>query len=248
MRIEYAGHSRIPELKELWKVCFPDTDDFISGFFATGFSGEKCRVLLDGQRAAAVLYWLDGEYRGQKLAYLYAVATHPDYRGRGLCRKLMEDTHALLRDQGYAAALLLPGEPGLREMYGKMGYRDCCGLSVFSCEAGEKIPMTQIPWQEYAALRPAFLPEDGALQEGIEFLSTYAKFYRGEGFLLAAAWGDGPFFGMELLGDQTAAPGILGALGVSKGTFRTPGGKPGAMARPLAASAQLPGYFGLTFD
>ncbi len=248
MKIDYPAQNQLPELKELWKLCFSDTDEFIDGFFATGFSWEKCRLMTDGGHVVAALYWLDGEHRGQKLAYLYAVATHPGYRGRGLCRKLMADTHELLRIQGYAAALLLPGEPGLREMYRKLGYQDCCGLAGFSCEAGEPIPVTEITWQEYEALRPGFLPENGAVQEGVSFLSTYAKFYRGENFLLAAVQNEETFFGTELLGDREAAPGILGALGYQTGAFRTPGGKPGVMALPLDPSAELPGYLGLTFD
>lgn len=248
MMIDYPTTEQIPQLKKLWEVCFQDPESFIDGFFATDFSSQRCRCIGEGGRVIAALYWLDGEYKGRQLAYLYAVATHPDYRGKGLCRELMADTHDLLRIQGYAAALLLPGEPGLREMYRKLGYRDCCGISSFSCEAGETIPVTEISWQEYETLRPGFLPEKGANQQGIQFLGTYCRFYRGEKFLLAAAQSEESFAGMELLGDRNAAPGILGALGAKNGTFRTPGGKPGAMALSLDPSAELPGYLGLTFD
>ncbi len=249
MMIDHPAPDQVPALKSLWAKCFPDPERFIDGFFDTAFSDRRCRCMVEAGETLAALYWLDAEYLGQKMAYIYAVATDPDHRGRGLCRRLMADAHVLLTAQGYAAALLLPGEPGLREMYRKMGYQDCCSISGFSCEAGEKIPVEEVCWQEYAALRPFFLPENGALQDGLAFLATYAKFYLGEKFLLAAVTEGENFAGLELLGDREAAPGILAALGHEKGTFRTPGkAVPGAMYLPLKESVEAPGYFGLTFD
>lgn len=249
MKIDYPSEKQIPQLKALWKACFPDTEAFIDGFFETGFSADRCRVMTDGGSAAAALYWLGAEYRGQKLAYVYAVATAPQYRGRGLCRKLMEDAHAVLRSHSYGAALLMPGEPGLRQMYEKFGYRNQCEIEEFFCLHGERIPIKEIEWEEYAALRPGFLPEGGAVQDGLSFLSTYAKFYRGEGFLLACAKEGKKLLGLELLGKKEAAPGILAALECETGTFRTPGtGKATVMSFPLREGVGWPEYFGLTFD
>lgn len=249
MMIEYPTASHIPALKKLWALSFPDPEGFIGGFFETGFSSRRCRCILDGETAIAALYWFDAEYLGQKMAYLYGVATDPAYRGQGLCRQLMEDVHKLLRRQGYAAALLMPGEPGLRQMYEKFDYRDCCGIGEVSCSAGNPVSLWEIGWKEYAALRPGLLPENGAVQQGLDFLSTYAHFYRGEDFLLAAAKENGTLLGLELLGNADRAPGILGAFNCEKGTFRTPGRTTSTvMALPLADGTALPGYVGLTFD
>ncbi len=249
MKIDYPSENQIPALKQLWEKCFPDPGSFIDGFFANGFSPEKCRCLTESGALAAALYWFDARYKDQKLAYIYAVATDPEFRGRGLCRMLMEDVHELLKHQGYAATLLLPGEPGLRRMYEKFGYRDCCEIGEFTCEAGEKIPVTEIGWEEYAAQRPSFLPEEGAEREGIRFLGTYARFYRGEDFLLAAAREEDHLIGLELLGRKEKTAGILATLNCKNGTFRHPGtGKPGAMILPLEDGVESPGYFGLTFD
>ena len=53
----------------------------------------------------------------------------------------------------------------------------------------------------------------------------------------------------ELLGNAGVAPGLLLALGLGFGTFRTPGeGKPFAMFLPLSDDAVTPGYFGFAFD
>lgn len=56
-------------------------------------------------------------------AYLYAVATRADCRGRGLCRGLMAYAEEDLRRRGFSCCVLTPGEPSLFEFYGAMGYK-----------------------------------------------------------------------------------------------------------------------------
>ena len=69
-----------------------DEDAFLDTFFSVAFSPDRCRCILDHENLQAVLYWFDATCENQKFAYLYAVATDPASRGRGLCRMLMEDT------------------------------------------------------------------------------------------------------------------------------------------------------------
>lgn len=242
---------RTEQLRSLWQLAFGDSEEFIHLFFDTAYAPERCQTITIDDQVAAALYWFDTECGGQKFAYIYAVATHPDFRNRGLCRELMERTHALLAEQGYDGALLMPAEAGLRQMYGKMGYRDCCNISAFSCAAGEEIPVRRISKEEYARLRRAFLPLGSVIQEGanLDYLETFARFYAGDHFLLVAAPWKGKLNGIELLGNKAAAPGILRALGFAEGMFRTPGEDiPFAMFRPLKEHAAPPKYFGLAFD
>jgi len=239
------------QLKTLWHLAFGDGMEFIELFFQTAYSPERCLYLTENGQITAALYWLDCEYQGQKQAYIYAVATHPEHRGKGLCRQLMDKAHAILQAQGYAAALLRPADDGLRRMYRKMGYRVCTGVSEFDCTAAGTVPIRKIRAEEYSQLRRRYLPEDGILQEGVSltYLESYADLYAGEDFLLAGAFYDGSFTGMELLGNRNAAPGILGALGYDSGSFRCPGREiPFGMFLPLAENAAEPGYLGLVFD
>ena len=251
MVIDYPAVGQKPQLRTLWHLAFGDSEDFVAGFFASGYSPRRCRCAAENGNVAAALYWFDAEFRGQKFAYLYAVATHPDFRNRGLCRALMADAAACLTGQGYDGALLMPHDSGLREMYGRMGYRDCCTMSEFSCDAGKAVALRPVSVAEFAALRREHLPPDGVIQEGanLSYLSSYAAFYAGDDFLLAAEHDGDSLTGTELLGNAAAAPGILGTLGFSHGRFRTPGTLlPGAMFRPLRAGADAPGYLGLVFD
>lgn len=239
--------SDIPGLRELWKLAFGDTDAFLDSFFTTAYSPERSHLLkVDGQVAAA-LYWFSCRCGDQKIAYIYAVATHPDFRGQGLCRRLMQQTHTILTQQGYDAVLLVPQDAGLRKMYAAMGYGDATSVSEFTCEAGNPITLTEVDKNTYATLRRQLLPKGSVVQEeeNLRFLSTYARFYRGESCLLAVSGSQIP----ELLGDRENAPGIVAALGLKSGSFRTPGSDfPYAMFLALTANATVPSYFGFAFD
>lgn len=242
----------IPALRDLWKIAFGDTDDFLDCFFSTAYSPRRCRCIFEGKQPAAVLYWLDCALDGQTFAYIYAVATHPDFRGRGLCRKLMADTHALLANAGYGGAVLVPQKESLRNMYAGMGYRDFGGLEELTREAGDvPVPLRAVGPGEFAALRQQLLPEKGITQEGenLRFLARQMQFYAAEDVLMAAWAEGGVLHAAEYLGSQEKLPAILKTLGFTRGIFRVPGNKiPFAMVHPLRTDAPEPGYFGFAFD
>lgn len=252
MRIDPPTPSQLPELLQMWKAAFGDHGGFWEMFLETAFVPEHCRcVTVDGQ-AAAALFWFDCSCEGEKIAYVYAVVTHPGHRNKGLCRRLLEDTHTHLTGLGYHAVMLVPEQKGLRQMYRKLGYQDCTSVSEFSCAAGTApIPVRAVDAEEYGRLRREFLPRLGVIQEGknLDFLAAQVQFFAGETFLLAAYLEEDTLQGMELLGDREAAPGILSALGCVEGKFRTAGtGKPFAMIFPLTENAVIPQYFGFAFD
>lgn len=232
-------------LRTLWTECFGNEDDWIGSFLDTAFRSEQTAVLTRQGRLAAALCWMDVFCEERKLAYLYAIATAPEFRRQGLCRELMKNTHRDLTRLGYAGCILVPAEDGLRQMYRKLGYGDFGGIREFSAQAAEPVPIRRVSPEEYASLRREYLPVGGVVQENgaADYLASGAKLYAGTDFLLAMS-GD---FGVELLGDSNAASGILGALGLERGTFRVPGDAPFAMYRSLTQDTWTPGYFGLAF-
>lgn len=252
MKPEYPAADQIPQLRNLWKASFGDDDAYLDLFFSTAFSPDRCRCIVENGSVTAALYWFDVSCDGAPMAYLYAVATDPDARNRGLCRALMEDTRAILTRRGYAGILLKPADEALRHMYARMGYAPCTTISRQVFEAADKaIALQKIDEQEYARLRRQLLPRGGVIQEGVttEFLDKQADFYRGEQFLAAVSVSDGEFFCHELLGDICAAPGILKALSCKKGAFLFPGsGEPFASFRPLTSGCPIPSYFGLALE
>lgn len=247
MRIDCPTPKQLPWLKELWREAFGEEEAFMEAFFTAAYAPQRCRIVTEGDAVAAMVHWLDGECRGRKYAYLYAVATCKAFQGRGLCRRLLADTHDQLSQHGYAGAILYPADEGLRGMYGKMGYRDLGQGREWRCTPGEPVALRKIGIEEYEVLRRAYLPEDGLIQEreNLALLAKTADLYAGDGFLLAASPEGENLTGMELLGREAAAPGIVAALGCTQGVFHR--GRQ-AMIRLLAEETEAPKYVGLVFD
>jgi len=248
----FADSSDIPVLRELWKEAFGDNDDFLDAFFSTAFDTNRCRIAMVEDKPAAVLYWFDCSINGQNCAYIYAVATAKDYRGNGACHMLLADTHALLTEKGYHSTVLVPGSEKLIRLYEGAEYEACTKISEIKCCAEDmNLSIYEISKKEFTTLRLGFLPKNSVVQEkeNLDYLSTQAKFYKGDNFLLVATIENENLFGVELLGDTSVAPGILHALSCKDGTFRTPGkDKEFAMFHKLAEDAVEPEYLGFAFD
>lgn len=252
MNIDYPVSSQIQPLRKLWKLAFGDEDAFLDLFFTHAFSPQRCRCITENGEVTAALYWFDAECTGQKFAYLYAVATHPSHRNRGLCRALLEDVRQLLSKQGYAGLILVPQSDSLSAMYRKMGFSDCTTVTEFTAPAEDtSLPLRRLSAAEYARLRREMLPPGGILQEGesLSFLSSLALFFAGNGWLAAVSMDGQKLHCHELLGDPDVSYALVAALGCREGFFRIPGAdKPFAQYLPLTANCAKPGYFGFAFD
>ncbi len=241
------------ELRALWQEAFGDSDEFLDTFFRTAFSYDRCRTLTVNGELAAVLYWFDCTLCGEKIAYIYAVATAKKHQRKGLCRTLTENTHEHLKALGYSGAILVPASDRLFEFYERLGYKTCSYIEEFECTACDTaIDIQKIRLQEYALLRRTFLPETGVIQENenLDFLKTQAEFFKGDGFLLAARNTGDTLYGVELLGNTQATPEITAAFGCKSGKFRTLGGtRPFAMYHSLnGKDIPYPIHFGFVFD
>ncbi len=253
MNINKPLKKDISQLKNLWKESFGDTDVVIDTFFAKAFSSDRCMCVFINGSIEASLYWFNCTFFGKRIAYIYAVSTAKQHRGKGYCRKLMEYTHLHLASLGYAGAILVPASEGLFSFYEKIGYTSCTTIAHIECKADfESVKVHEIDVEEYASLRRKFLPDGGVVQEGenLRFLSAYMRFYAGEDFLLTAKNEGDVLNGTELLGNTSRAPQIVSALGCKMGKFRIAGDeRPFAMHINFNKNNQkTPSYFGLAFD
>ncbi len=170
IRTAQAGEEK--RQKEIWEKCFQDSDEFIERFYTTRYDQEKTMVLLQDGEIASMLTMLPitvNDTDGQSFAavMLYAIATHPDYRQRGLATRLLDYTHEYLRLKEYAFSVLVPAEKGLFDFYRKQGYREGFGIreTVISSKNIESFPrdrdhqekLTEINPQEYNRRRNLFL-------------------------------------------------------------------------------------------
>lgn len=242
----------IADLRKLWQEAFDDPDDFTDLFFSKIYSPERCHCILDQGVPVSALYWFDCHLQGRRLAYIYAVATLKSHRGRGLAGQLMEETHEILRNQGYAGVILVPAGEKLFAFYKNLGYEVATTHSWLTCRASDSPRQIQkISPAEYARLLPAFLPEGGVVPgtDMLRFLDGYCHFYTGADFLMICEETKDGFKAQEFLGNTQAAPDILKTLGFAEGRFRTPGNNQDfAMWLPLQADCPKPAWFGPALD
>ena len=123
--ITHADNTHIPKLKLIWKTCFGDSNEYIDFFFDNCFPHAKCVVLLCDKLPIGAMYLMDikaDEYALQKNGYyVYAVAILPEYRGRGLFKKMHDALAGYLTSQNMFSALC-PANEKLCRYYAGLGY------------------------------------------------------------------------------------------------------------------------------
>lgn len=262
MSSRWAQPKEQQALQDLWKLCFGDGEEVTDCFFALFPPKLHTRVIeVDGQ-IAAMASWLpttlhmDG--KAVPGAYIYAVATHPDYRGRGLCRTLMEELeHSLfLQDKDFAA--LCPAGESLYRFYGGMGYE-----TVFyhetTCLKPEKesAALRLISPSAYLSLRESLLSISHCewTREALDYLSaTGCRFYRfADGGCAAVQQGSGEKLRIvELLSENQASAisSLCHLSGAETAELSGPGkGQSHGMLKWLKNEQKSePFYLGFAFD
>jgi len=197
MELRISRQQDMPQLKELWKLAFGDEDAYIDHFFQRYYAPERMLVLEDENGVQAMTAWFDMPLlsaQGQRWssAYLYAVATHPDCRGRGFAGQLLAFADRWLKGQGFACVTTVPARPDLHKFFGQNGFAEC-----FALEQREYVPqpgtntvlLKPVDSEEYGELRErlltgsdhiAYAPEAMAYQAGVCNLSGGGLYRAGE--------------------------------------------------------------------
>lgn len=226
----------VPAQRELWALAFGDSGAYVDNFYHRYYRPERVLVLEEEGVVRAMTAWFDttfvvpgqGEYRA---AYLYAVATHPDCRGRGLAGRLLAGADDYFRSLGIPAVTTVPAEPSLHRFFGANGFRECFHLTQWEhlpqggSEGGgpEFYPVSPA---RYGELRERLLaetphiayPEDAlAYQEGCCLLSGGGLYAAdtpdGPVLLCVEGAGNGVVVGKEFLGCPTAKQLSLPGVG-----------------------------------
>jgi len=204
----WATYNDIPALMQIRKICFGEEEDYSAFYFATRFTENNTLVYIEQNTPVASLTLLDAEVLtadGQvfPVAYIYSVATLPEWRCRGLAAALSNCADKHLQAQGVAASLLVPSTVPLFDYYAKLGYETKFFIEKNEVVAmGNKIDMIEL-WEisagEYFRLRKEaysaggyyvqwdeaalnFAIEDCRLSGGLPYYLRKGKM---EGFFLA---------------------------------------------------------------
>ncbi len=244
----------IPALRQLWKLAFGDGDAYVDNFFHTYYQPGRVLVLEENGAVMSMTAWFDTQFAvpGQgtyRAAYLYAVATHPHARGRGLSGQLQAWADNYFRALGIPAVTTVPAQPSLHNFFAAHGFRECfvhTQRESHPLRAPEGTPpfsLEPLSPEDYAALREELLSplphivldrEALACQAGACALTPGGGLYAahtpwGRTLVCAEGMEDSSLLVKELLSDQPGAESALlewlpRLLPAWRGTYRVPRG------------------------
>ena len=142
-------------LCDLWHTVFGDSYDYIKLIFRSGYENDiLCFGELDGEIAVSALYLIKNTLKfNNKLYngwYLYAAATLPEYRAKGIMSRLIKEAQLFCKENGDDYISLVPSQESLYSYYSRFGFADAMyrykgiykssesnGTEIFADEIGE---------------------------------------------------------------------------------------------------------------
>ncbi len=119
------------QMCQLWQMAFGDDREFVLAYFR-GYDSPATRIVrYDANgRIVAMMHYHRFSSGGIDGAYVYGLATHPVWRGRGLARQMLQEAFVRMAGEGVQMAMLIAEEESLRSWYAAMGFSLQCGTTV----------------------------------------------------------------------------------------------------------------------
>ena len=225
--------------RALYATAFPGEEQAFAATLFSRYAPRHLRVKTVGGAVASMLFSIPYPIQITSgtvdARYLYAVATAPEFRGRGLARALIAEEIA----RGLPV-FLRPMQPSLFAFYARAGLTPFAPHETVCVQAGGGTEgIRALDAAAYRAARAAFLnapfcqPTEDFLR-----LSFCGGGAIGQAGVFAALYEctGGQLFIKELLGDIQNAPRVAAFLGYPQATVRTHCAK----GTPFGAGANLP--------
>ena len=125
--VRFPLESEYENLKALWKTAFDDSKESLDYFFQSTASPERVLAAFEDGKPVSALYMLESEIikdnKAYSAYYIYAVCTHPDFRGKGLMKSLFEELFKVAKSRNIDYLFLVPEEEYLFNIYEKLGFK-----------------------------------------------------------------------------------------------------------------------------
>ncbi|WP_099187374.1 GNAT family N-acetyltransferase [Tepidibacter mesophilus] len=126
MKIRFAYNEDIQEIKNMWRYCFGDTEEFMNYYFENKYKCENTLVVEDNDRIISSLqlnqYKIKINNDIYDTSYIVGVSTLPEARGGGVMSNLMRTTLNELYNKKQVISILMPID---YRLYRRFGYEHC---------------------------------------------------------------------------------------------------------------------------
>ena len=123
--IREASTQDMEALRSLWKIVFDDDDAFLDSFFKYLFNPAECLIYESEGHIVSMLFMLRATRSSFQVdypaRYIYACATHPNYRKKGIMGKLLEAS-IKYADKNDIELVLVPENDKLSAYYKCFGF------------------------------------------------------------------------------------------------------------------------------
>ncbi len=264
--IRFADARDTEAIRRIWSAVFTaDTPAERDAFLSIVNLSEECVVVCENGEPISMAFFLPAVLRVHGTAYtaryLYAAATLPAYRGKGIFSVLLNTALSALKGRGIDACFLNPAQPSLIGFYERFGFKPTFFSRTLSGEASEEQgAFTPLSAEKYLSRRQTLLPSDFVAWD--DRLLNYALSYAtpigiAEHACALCVKRNGTLYVFELLGvlpDEQAA--VCGALAQHcccdefRARVFSETGDCFGMLLPLAENITLntSPYMGLAFD
>ncbi len=124
--IHYITPKTQPQILEMWRVCFGDSQPYFDIYFREKYSNENTLAYFEGNKAVASLQLLHYNFTycdtEIQIAYISGACTLPVARKKGYMEALLKRTFHELEKRNIPLSLLVPEEDWLLRFYDKYGY------------------------------------------------------------------------------------------------------------------------------
>lgn len=222
------------QVLSLYKIAFNDPDDFTKDFIDRYFE-TSCRYTVKDGRVVSMLFLLDATMqKGDEMLcgkYLYAAATHPDFKGQGLMTDLIEKAKRETAEKG-EFLLTKPATESLFDYYKRLGFK----LAVFSKDEqyslSEKTePLKKLNKNDYLSKRAELLKEQAYITlSDTDYIYSFFTLFGNENTVCAVDLTEEIPAVKEFVSvAKDGKDALLSAVGKNKAVFREKGDTPFAM-------------------
>lgn len=125
--IIYADNHLKKEVERIWKISFPDDSyDFTDFYFRKKYKNENTLIWMENGKAVACLQMLPYAFTYYNqlipIAYISGAATLPEFRNKGIMKKLLTHAYYEMLKKDIPLSILIPQEPWLIDFYERLGY------------------------------------------------------------------------------------------------------------------------------
>ncbi len=234
IQVRTCTQADIPAQRELWQLAFGDAGAYVDNFYRICWTPDRFLILEEDGHLCSMTAWFDTRLvlpggSSLRAAYLYAVATRPECRGRGFASMLLNAADSWFRERSFPLVTTVPAEPSLHSFFTAAGFREHFAMEETVLEAGSFPPpsaaLIPVTADGYGTLREQLLehvPHIAYDSRGILFQEACCSLgkggmYRadtsaGPALLCGEDAGDGSFVIKELLGRPEAVLAAAGSI------------------------------------